>query len=79
METTDFEVNEMYSKLSTFFKEKFNLILLPEEILDIIKRILDDDGEVYTREILNYVYDIHINSQQLNELKELVKLIKSIK
>ncbi len=75
METVDFEVNEMYSKVFQWFYSNFKEHLIISESESIVKFVSkhQDDNII---QMFRYEYDVLVSSDQLKELKELIKTIK---
>ena len=77
METVDFEVNEMYSKLFSWFIDNFGSILLISEAEDIVSFVTRyGDNVENTLQMFRYEYEIIMTSEQLQELKALIKSVK---
>lgn len=71
------EFNETYSLLFKWFSEKFDYSLLiseSDDILDFIEKYPNDTDNII--QMFRYEYEIIMTSDQLQELKELIKTIK---
>lgn len=77
METVEFDVNEMYSKVFDWFSDNNLMLLLISESEDIVNFINNSKyGDDNIIMMFRYNYDIIMTLEQLQELKNLIKSLK---